>query len=267
MAAGTWQLHPQKQGGFQDAVSALDAARVLEVVSGKRTFDALQTLACDVTGNGTVSALDATRILQLAVGKIDQLPVAQKCGSDWVFVPQAASASQQLLMQPQPSAKTCQTGGIAYQPLQGNALQQDFTALVFGDCTGNWQPSAPGAALQVRARTVRAYLGAPRARPGGRWLVPVYVQGDQGLEALTAHVDYDPAQADLEAARPVGPASGAMMSHHADTSGLAAFALASAQPISPDERPLAVLVFRAAASPQVQLLDAVVDETDAAIGD
>jgi hypothetical protein len=34
----------------------------------------------------------------------------------------------------------CQPGGIDYQPLTPPAFDQDFTAILFGDCTGNWHP-------------------------------------------------------------------------------------------------------------------------------
>ena len=65
-AAG--QLTPRKLGDRGSAISALDAAYVLQHVVGMRTLDDAQQLACDVSGNGTLSALDATRILQLTVG-------------------------------------------------------------------------------------------------------------------------------------------------------------------------------------------------------
>jgi hypothetical protein len=267
VAAATWKLEPQKQGDLRGAVSALDAAYVLQVVSGMRTFDPLETLVCDVTGNGTVSALDATRILQLAVGDIDRLPVAQTCGSDWVFIPEPLSVPGQVLVQPQPNGATCQSGAILFQPLQGNAAQQDFAAAPFGDCTGNWEAAASAAALRVRTDTVQARLGPARARPGGRWLVRLYVSGLDTLQALSAHVAYDPANVELEAAHAVGAGSGAMLRYRADGSGVAALALARAHAITPADRPLVVLVLRALTPPQLWLLDATVDESRVGVQD
>src|SRR5262249_34627860 len=72
VSAGTWQLEPSRQGDSRSAVSALDAAYVRQAVGGTRTLDALESMACDVTANGTLSTLDATRILQFAVGMMDQ---------------------------------------------------------------------------------------------------------------------------------------------------------------------------------------------------
>jgi hypothetical protein len=143
---GDWQVQPTKLGDVNQAISTLDASWVLEHVVGLRDFTANQLLACDVTGDGTVSALDAARILQRVAGLIDHLPVADSCGSDWVFVPEPGAAPNQLIEQPQ-MAPMCSMGAIAYQPLVSPSQAQDFLALVFGDCTGNWSPatSTPGA--------------------------------------------------------------------------------------------------------------------------
>ena len=113
-------------------------------VAGLRTLDAEQRLACDVTGNGTLSALDATLILQQKVGLISRFPVAQACASDWLFVPMPAAASNQHLIQPQNMAavNSCQPGAIEFTPLAGQVSNQDFAAVLVGDCTGNWQPAS-----------------------------------------------------------------------------------------------------------------------------
>ncbi|MDX2169207.1 MAG: dockerin type I repeat-containing protein [Deltaproteobacteria bacterium] len=138
--AGDWQIQPSKLGDTNTAISALDASQVLEAVVGLRSFSDLQRFACDVTGDGTVSALDAARILQLVSGTRERLPIAETCASDWAFFPDPASAPNQRLVPPQMSP-ACTMGGIAYEPLVPPIAQQDFLAVVFGDCTGNWQPA------------------------------------------------------------------------------------------------------------------------------
>jgi hypothetical protein len=37
-----------------------------------------------------------------------------------------------------PAAGPCQPGAISCSPLVGNPSGQNFTAILFGDCTGNW---------------------------------------------------------------------------------------------------------------------------------
>ncbi|MGH7787442.1 MAG: dockerin type I repeat-containing protein [Candidatus Binatia bacterium] len=133
-------LEPAKQGGFNNGISALDAAFVLQRVAGLRVFTDDQTLACDVTGDGTLSTVDATRILQFQAGLITRFLVAENCGSDWVFRPAPDPAANQTLIQPQIASGVCQQGAISYNPFLPPVGGQDFVALLFGDCTGNWLP-------------------------------------------------------------------------------------------------------------------------------
>jgi hypothetical protein len=140
---GSWQVTPFKSGGFNDGISALDASHVLQAVVGLRQFTTYQLLACDVTGDGTISSLDAARILQFVAGMRDHFPVSDACGgSDWVFVPSPAGAPNQQLIEPV-IAPQCSFGSVVYNPLVPPAVGQDFVAIMFGDCTGNWQPAGP----------------------------------------------------------------------------------------------------------------------------
>ena len=137
-----FHVEPQKLGGANNGISALDASYSLQWVVALRSLDAQQRLACDVTGNGTVSALDASLILQLKVGLINRFPVAQACMSDWAFLPVPAAAANQQIIQPanMQAADSCRGGAIEFTPLAGQLQDQDFSAVLFGDCTGNWQP-------------------------------------------------------------------------------------------------------------------------------
>src|SRR5262249_42669124 len=137
---GNTTVEPRKVGdfGMPTAITALDASWILQAVAGMRTFDANQRLAADVTGDGTVSALDATRILQRQVGLLPRFVVADRCSSDWAFVPMPGAADHQRLIQPQVSATMCRHGAIAYEPLSGLAVGQDFLGILYGDTTGNW---------------------------------------------------------------------------------------------------------------------------------
>ena len=139
---GDWEVAPSKLGDAGTGVSTLDASYALQAVVGQRTFTDHQRVACDVTGDGTVSSLDAARILQLVAGMRSQLPAAEACGSDWVFIPDPSAAPNQRLVTPQ-MAPVCQPGAIAYEPLAPPVAGQDFLAILLGDCTGNWQSTIP----------------------------------------------------------------------------------------------------------------------------
>jgi hypothetical protein len=139
VAPGMQTLQPTKQDDIDTAVTALDASYVLEYVAGMRDFDDDQRLAADVTGNGTVSPLDATRILQFQSGLLTRFAVANDCGSDWVFRPQALMVPDQTQVQPRISSGACLKGAIAYgEMFSPPAAGQDFVAILFGDTTGNW---------------------------------------------------------------------------------------------------------------------------------
>jgi hypothetical protein len=133
------QLVPAKQGDERNAVSSLDAAHTAQVTLGVRVFDSFQALACDATGNGTISSLDVARIRQLEIGMIPRLPVAGLCDSDWAFVPAPEAAPNQSVAAPEVSGGSCQPGEISFSPLVPPVEGQDFIAVLFGDCTGNWQ--------------------------------------------------------------------------------------------------------------------------------
>ena len=135
---GVWQLTPRKTGDLRGAVTALDAAWILQALAQLRTLDGQQRLAADVTGDGTVSTLDATLILQRAVGLNTAFAAATACSSDWLFVANATVVPNQSVVPPLLNG-TCVMGSLTYGPLAANASGQSFTGILLGDVTGNWQ--------------------------------------------------------------------------------------------------------------------------------
>jgi uncharacterized protein YkwD len=176
-------VSPAGGGALGTAVSALDATYALQLVAGLRSFSPQQSLACDVTGNGSVTAFDATLLLQRAVGLIDDFPVTTSCGSAWAFIPTAPPVAGQTLIQPLPGAASCTPGAIAYQTLAGSRDSQDFAAVVFGDCTGNWRP--PGTAASSVRRAPEAVRSARLRRMGGsRVALPIGIVRSAPVHAL-----------------------------------------------------------------------------------
>ena len=142
VGSATVTLQPQKVDDVRNSVGAVDAVDILQAVVGLRNLSPIQSLACDANGDGVITALDAVRVLQLHVGLISQLPVVSSCQTDWVFVPAATPVPRQTPMAPHIANPTCQPGSITYQPLTGQADNQNFLAVLFGDCSGNW-PGQP----------------------------------------------------------------------------------------------------------------------------
>jgi len=106
----------------QAAVSSYDAALILQHVVGRITLDSLQRIAADVSDNGTISSFDAAQVLQYVVGIRNHFPVGHRPGQDtvdWAF---------------RPPSRT-------YDTLRENQINQDYRAILYGDPSGNWQPS------------------------------------------------------------------------------------------------------------------------------
>ncbi|MBP1684204.1 MAG: Thermophilic serine proteinase precursor [Deltaproteobacteria bacterium] len=156
IGADNWQVQPSKTGATNNPVDVNDAVAVLEAAVNLRTLGQEQQVACDVSGNGGIDVDDAVLILEYVVGLIPQFPVAQNCNSDWAFIPEAAVVSNQEITYPQIATTSCQpNGAITYRPLAGQADNQNFSGVLFGDCLGRWQPGT-AAAISVGLRGTAA---------------------------------------------------------------------------------------------------------------
>lgn len=257
------QVAPAK-GGDITAVSALDASYILQAVVGKRALNGNQSLACDVSGDGKVTPLDASRILQFVVGKMARFPVATTCNSDWAFVPNPLPAPNQGTAAPSVSAGNCQAGAISFDPLSGTASDQNFLGVLFGDCTGNWQPAGAAALAVSMTEQPSVRLGRPRSLRGGRVSVPVYVQTSKGLNALEAKIGYDRRSMRAVGVRLRAAAGSAIVNAKTDQPGMVTIALASADTIDAHGGTLLTIEFTRrsarAAGKGMRILDGMVDE-------
>ena len=265
LPAGRRVIEPAKQGAIGNAVSSLDAARVLQVIAGMTTFNSLQRLACDVTGDGTLSPLDAVRILQLSAGVIEQLPAAELCRSDWLFYPSPSTMPNQQIVQPSVDNSVCRPGSIIMDPLQTTATQQDFDAILLGDCTGNWTPAAGAALRMLSSSGPSVHSGKPRRLPGGRVRLPIYVQAGAPFQALDIKLSYEHAALSLVAVRPRAAAAEALTSVSNERPGLLSVSLASAQPIAGSAGVLDIELAGDANAAHLRLLSARIDEQPARV--
>lgn len=144
LTPAAWSIQPAKSGAFGAAVDILDAVTILEAIVGRRSMTSKQLLACDLSGDGLVDIQDAVLVLRYVVGQIARFPVAQICDSDWAFVPEPESGEPGKIQPPQISNNSCQGGAINFNPLAASDSEQNFSAVLFGDCSGNWQPAAGG---------------------------------------------------------------------------------------------------------------------------
>lgn len=161
--AAPWAVVPHftdTTASIARGVSSLDATWVQQTAIGSRTLNAAQQLACDTTGNGALSSLDAVRIQEFRIGLRGRMPVAVTCGSDWAFLPEPGPQGNPTPVVPQIGAPC--DGAIGYDSISATTTGQDFRAVLFGDCTGNWTPPAGGgAAVLAEALNGDEQGGAP----------------------------------------------------------------------------------------------------------
>lgn len=233
LGSAAWSIQPTKTGDLGAAVDILDAVAILQATVGKRQMTPKQLLACDVSGDGSVDIEDAILILRYAVGQIAQFPVAQICGSDWGFVPEPGNGSLEQIQPPHVSTNGCQGGAIDFNPLTATAADQDFSAVLFGDCSGDWQPAAAGTITALRPVTEQVRLGQVRTVARSRKLrTPIYVNVARPFRAFEAEMSYDPT-----AVKPLGVqltpgAAGALLFSNLSVPGTIRLSVAGSQPIT-----------------------------------
>lgn len=139
LSGGPWTVTPSKVGGVASALSGYDAAMVLRDASAP--LGPRQRQACDVDGDAQITASDASLIAGRRVGNV-ATPLPAGCGSEFLFVPNAALVAGQTL-HPPIAGDPCALGSIELQSIAATVDHQDFLALAVGDCSGNWPQGTP----------------------------------------------------------------------------------------------------------------------------
>jgi len=264
-----WGVQPQKMGDTGNAITAADAVVALQAAVGVFTPDGGQQMACDVTGDGRITSTDALLMLYYKVGLISAFPVTLACSSDWAFMPNPASALNQQVAPPVVGGSSCQLGAIDWMPLADNVANQDFSAVLFGDCSGNWRPSTgssvpgrvPGSdGTGVGRGTVRVGAALASSRTG-RVRLPLYVQAASPYHSLDLQLSYDATRLRLLGVRRVAQARRALTAVNQRAPGVLSVSLASADPLRSGA--VAVVEFQGRAAevgPALRVASAIVGE-------
>jgi YVTN family beta-propeller protein len=265
LVPGAWTVQPRKLGDSRDAVDSMDALIALETSAGLRALAAPRQLACDVTGNGSVSALDASLILQFSVAQIAQLPAATRCNSDFLFAPAMAAGGGVTAVEPVSGPAECVPGAVVFDPLSASMNSQDFTAVAFGDCSGDWQPSGGGGARRVRATGEEITIG-PLRRRDADLVLPIRLAPGTSFRAMDLELRYDAARLRARRAELTGAARTALSRVNLADAGRVRLALARLEALVSDQRPLLVVHFEArghhAARGKVRLTRMKIDGVD-----
>jgi len=178
LGAGAYTVTPSKTNQVHE-ISNLDASTVAQHVVGFITLSATKQIAADVTGNGTITSLDAAYIAQF----VANLPNPGVTGT-WKFIPASRSYASVLV----------------------NSANQDYSAILMGEVTGNWNNAGPlapsfagddsellGRPERRRSVVVRAVID-PAVAPGSDFTVDLKAFNKTGEDIFGYQFElaYDP---------------------------------------------------------------------------
>ncbi|HEX8565073.1 MAG TPA: SBBP repeat-containing protein [Pyrinomonadaceae bacterium] len=129
-ASGTYLLQNLTQGvnytviasksGNINGISPFDATLILRHIAangtGPNVLNANQRIAADANGDGSISPFDATQILRYVAAGSQNANTGQI--GNWKFTP----------------------ANRPYEPLNGNLFDQNYTAILVGEISGDWAP-------------------------------------------------------------------------------------------------------------------------------
>lgn len=209
----------EKEHDVADAITAYDAAWVLQHGVGLRDFTPYQMIAGDVSSNNAVTAYDAALILQYTVGLINKFPIMPDSSHFWRFVPEDFAIND--------SNWYYAPDSIAYSPLISDTTD-NYVGVIYGDVTGNWESS--GEVLASAYRTIHISLKHVDGEVGEKVMLPLVVDNCANIVAVSFSLEYNAsALKALSVAKTTLTESWLM--EYDITDGLIKVALAGAKPI------------------------------------
>jgi hypothetical protein len=189
-ASGPYLVSPTKTGGNNNAINSFDAAKIAAHVTGITTLSGNALIAADVTNNGIINSFDAAQIARF----VTSTPPFGSAGT-WKFftvpnIPFPVGAT--------PTSRT-------YPSLTSNLAGQNYTAILMGEVSGNWNNTGArpisnqqlGVGRRPEAGPERGIaVDVPRltASAGSQIVIPVHVDGatNKGIVSYEFDLRYDP---------------------------------------------------------------------------
>ena len=178
--AGPYTVTPSKIGGTNTAINSFDAGKIAGHVTGISTLSGNQLIVADVSGNGLIQSFDAGLIARF----VTQSGPSGLTGM-WKFftIPNVPFPPGTT-----PSSRT-------YSSITGNLTGEDYTALLMGEVSGNWNNTgARPVSSGGPERTIAVDLPRLVTPAGYEVLVPVAVEGiaNKGIISYEFNLRYDP---------------------------------------------------------------------------
>jgi len=150
------------------SITGFDASRAARFEAMLLSLTPNQQIAGDSSNNGSVTAFDASQIARYELS----IPSAGSIAGSWKFAPASLSINN----------------------LNADQINQNLTAILVGDISGNWTPSGPAPANSSPAVAIRVALPIKQDPPGGPSTIPIAV-GDttgQGIGAYSFDISFNP---------------------------------------------------------------------------
>ncbi len=144
-------------------LSAADAYLIAEAALGVRSLTPLQYRIADITLNGRVSGLDASRLGRFTAGLTAGINGAGPVSPTWISEPESFSFS-----------------------LNADTENQDFTAALAGDVSGNYSPGASETSAREPGRITEI-----TAEQGSVFCIPIVISDGTEFRGIDIDIDYD----------------------------------------------------------------------------
>jgi hypothetical protein len=177
---GPYTVTPSKPFAFDGSINSFDAARVVAHVAGFGLLTGNALVVADVSGNGVVNSFDAAQIARY----VANTPSFGSVGT-WKFytVPNVPF--------PPGTTPTSRT----YPTIDSNLTAQNYTGLLIGDVSGNWQnPGARPVGRSGPERGIAVNISSLIVPANKDVIIPVNVEGavNKGIVSYEFELRYDP---------------------------------------------------------------------------
>jgi hypothetical protein len=160
-----YSVTPHKGGSLNNFINSFDAAKIAQHVTGISYLDSTQVIVADVSGNGVVQSFDAA----LIAGFVVNTPVGHGSTGTWIFSPFDRS----------------------YPFVIDDIPNQDYTGLLMGEVSGNWNNNGNGGNGGLAGGPERqTVITAPEiVSPARQIMVPVKIGSGADKEIISYEFD------------------------------------------------------------------------------
>jgi YVTN family beta-propeller protein len=170
-----YTVTPSRTAEAHDAgITAFDASLAAQFAATQISLSPNKRIAGDTSNSGTVTAFDASQIARYQLS----IPVAGSIAGGWKFSP----------------------ASLTFNNLSADQTNQNATAILVGDISGNWTPSGPTTMAPQGLPAIPVALPIKQDPPAGTSTIPIVV-GDttgQGIFAYDFDMFFDPAVLQLQ---------------------------------------------------------------------